>query len=168
MRTIRHSTSVIQTLKTVNETLQLDLNQVKDWLNSNQLSLNVAKTTSMLICNKKKRSYLSSDKLEFEVNGQSISQTCKTPYLGVELDQNLDFQPQFDKQIGKIRKSIGILKRIAPYIPRKTRKTMYNTLILPHIDYCSPVWSSLPDNCIIRLQRAQNRAMRPYACNFKL
>ena len=55
---------------------------------------------------------------------------------------------------------MGILERAAPFLPAKTRKTLFNTLILPHIDYCSPVWSSLPDTNITRIQRLQNRAMR--------
>ena len=37
----------------------------------------------------------------------------------------------------------------------------YNTLILPHIDYCSTVWStSIRKQDLIKLQRIQNRAMR--------
>jgi hypothetical protein len=38
---------------------------------------------------------------------------------------------------------------------------LYNTLVLPHIDYCSTVWGCTSQNNIMRIQRLQNRAMRP-------
>lgn len=103
---------------------------------------------------------MQTDKIVLKADDQSLSQTDTTPYLGVDLDQYLGFIPQFEKQLAKINRSVGVLKRVSLSIPMDTRKTLYTTIILPHIDYCSPVWSSLPDYCIVRLQRSQNRAMR--------
>ena len=44
---------------------------------------------------------------------------------------------------------------------RWPRSRVAQKWVLPsyNID-CSPVWSALPDNCILRLQRSQNRAIR--------
>jgi hypothetical protein len=53
-------------------------------------------------------------------------------------------------------KTVGVLRRVS----QSTRKTLFNTLVLPHYDYCSPVWDSLPKTHIHRLQRIQNRGMR--------
>lgn len=39
-------------------------------------------------------------------------------------------------------------------------KTLYNSLVLPHLDYCSSVWSNVSSKHIVRFQRLQNRAMR--------
>ena len=48
-----------------------------------------------------------------------------------------------------------------PHRPRPIRITLFNTLVLPHIDYCSTVWStSLRKQDLTKLQRIQNRAMR--------
>ena len=126
--------------------IQADLALVYDWLNSNKLSLNVAKTTSMVICNQQKRRHINNPNIDLNVNSEPLDQTASTPYLGIEVDENLDFRPQFKKQISKINRSIGVLNRVSPFIPMKTAKTLFNTIVLPHYDYCCPVWSSLPSN----------------------
>lgn len=144
----------------VRQCLQVDTHNVHDWLNSNKLSLNISKTTSMVICNHQKRRTLESDNLQLMVCDVNIAQSKCTSYLGIELDDRVIFDKQLDKQISKINRSIGVLKRVAKYLPVETRKTLFNTIVLPHYDYCSTVWGGYCDTNVIRLQRTQNRAMR--------
>ena len=40
----------------------------------------------------------------------------------------------------KISSPIGALKRIRPFISIQTAIKIYNAIIQPHFDYCSPVW----------------------------
>ena len=35
---------------------------------------------------------------------------------------------------------VGILRRIKPYVPANILKSIYNALIQPYFDYCSPLW----------------------------
>ena len=35
--------------------------------------------------------------------------------------------------------AIGALKRVRPFIPKETAIQIYNALVLPNFDYCSPV-----------------------------
>ena len=37
----------------------------------------------------------------------------------------------------------GALKRVRPFISKETAILIYNNLIMPHLDYCSPVWDCL-------------------------
>ena len=39
-------------------------------------------------------------------------------------------------------------------------RTLYNTLVLPHFDYCCTPWDVFSDTNISRLQKLQNRGMR--------
>jgi hypothetical protein len=52
------------------------------------------------------------------------------------------------------------MRRVKPFVPLSTTKMIYNAIIQPCFDYCSPLW----DNCGIglkdRLQKYQNRAAR--------
>ena len=60
-----------------------------------------------------------------------------------------------------MNRSAGILRCAARYIDKKTRVTLFNTLVLPHIDYCSTVWGNcISKTDIAKLQRIQNCAMR--------
>ena len=49
------------------------------------------------------------------------------------------------------------MKRIKPFVPIETMRLVYNALIQPYFDYCSPLW----DNCCTylkdKLQKSQNR-----------
>jgi hypothetical protein len=55
---------------------------------------------------------------------------------------------------------IGAMRRVKPFVPLSTTKMLYNAIVQPYFDYCSPLW----DNCGIglkdRLQKYQNRAAR--------
>jgi hypothetical protein len=60
----------------------------------------------------------------------------------------------------KVSAGIGAIRRIRPLVSSATLKLMYNAIVQPYFDYCSPLW----DNCGIglkdRLQQFQNRAAR--------
>ena len=52
-------------------------------------------------------------------------------------------QSLIDLGFGKnaiVSSAIGALKRMRPFISMDTAIRVYNPLILPHFDYCSPVW----------------------------
>ena len=40
----------------------------------------------------------------------------------------------------KVSSAIVALKRVRPFISKETVIQIYNALIMPHFDYCSPVW----------------------------
>ena len=113
----------------------------------------------MVICSQQKRRHLETDSVALDVNGEILGQTKSTPYVGVELDECLQFRHQLEKQVSKINCSVGVLKRVSPFVPMATRKT-HNTIVQPHFDYCLPVWSVLPYKYLVRLQRAENRCLR--------
>ena len=53
--------------------------------------------------------------------------------------------------------AIGALKRVRPFISTDVAVQIYNALILPHFDYCSPVWDCMSGYLSDKLQ---NRAAR--------
>ena len=55
--------------------------------------------------------------------------------------------------------AIGALRRIRSLISQSTAVQIYNALIQPHFDYCSPVWDGSSYLCE-KLQKLQNRAAR--------
>ena len=46
------------------------------------------------------------------------------------------------------------------FIPSDVAVQIYNVLILPHFDYCSPVWDCMGGYLSDKLQKLQNRAAR--------
>ena len=69
-----------------------------------------------------------------------------------------------DKHVEEICKkassAIGGLKRVRPFISKDLTVQIYNALILPYFDYCSPVWDCMSGYLSDKLQKLQNRAAR--------
>ena len=57
----------------------------------------------------------------------------------------------------KVSSAIGALNRVRPLISKGTAIQIYNALIMPHLDYCSPVWDCLSGYLNDKLQKLQNR-----------
>jgi hypothetical protein len=113
-----------------------------------------------MICPKSRISEQAVNQINISVDGQLISEVTECQYLGVTIDQHLKFGIQLENTIAKLNRAMGILKRTAHYIPVKSRKLLYNTLVLPHFDYGSTIWGGTTNTRLDLLQRIQNRAMR--------
>ena len=60
----------------------------------------------------------------------------------------------------KISKRCGIIRRVKIYLPDYVLKMLGEALIMPHFDYCSPVWSNCNINLKSKMQKQQNRLAR--------
>ena len=94
------------------------------------------------------------------VNNDSIERVNIYKYLGVKLDQNLNFSAHVDymraKTIGKIR----LLGKIAPVLDQKTSLYLYRSLVLPIFDYADYVWDCLSQQDSLTIQKLQNMALK--------
>ncbi len=55
-------------------------------------------------------------------------------------------------------KGIGMIRRMKASVPQSTVISVYNSLIVPHFDYCSLVWNIGNAYSLEKLQKLQNRA----------
>ena len=55
--------------------------------------------------------------------------------------------------VKKVSSAIGVLKRVRPFISKETAIQIYNALIMPHFDYCRPVWDCLSGYVSDKLQK---------------
>ena len=135
--------------------LKSDLCDVSKWLNANTRSLHISKTSSMLLCTRQKHHHLSQSTLNLSLDNQVVEQVDSYKYIGVTIDQDLSFNIHVENIINKISRCLGT--RSSPFLPLASRKTLYNTPVLPHSDYCCILWDVCSDTNISRLQ---NRDMR--------
>ena len=80
-------------LTQLNDAINSDLKKLVTRLQSNRVSLNVAKTRSMPMSTKQKSSYLRSpnEALELKIRDNEVDVVQKTKYLGVQIDCSLDW-----------------------------------------------------------------------------
>ena len=149
-------------LTQLNEAINSDLKKLETWLNGNKLSLNVAKTHSMLISTKQKSSSLRSrnEALELKIRENELEVVQKTKYLGVQIDCNLDWKEQIRAVSTKVSRAIGFLRHAKSFLPMASLKTLYTGIVEPHCRYCCSVWGCARSTNINQLQKLQNRAAR--------
>ena len=116
------------------------LTDVLSWLHANFLILNLEKTKIMLVGTHQRTA--EADDLVIEINNTRLERVNKLKYLGVLLDNTLSWKDHIEYIGNKILSRLGVLRRARKVLPKPTCLMLYNTIVLPLFDYCSPVWDS--------------------------
>ncbi|KAJ8022844.1 RNA-directed DNA polymerase from mobile element jockey [Holothuria leucospilota] len=98
------------------------------------------------------------------MNGESLQKVDCTKFLGVLIDHGLTWKPHIDSISVKVAQCTGILSKLKHYLPRNILRSLYLTLILPHLSYCLPVWAGTSKKHLTKLTTLQKRAIRHICC----
>ena len=145
--------NVDELLKIVNQ----EIAKISNWLKINKLSLNVEKTHCIIFHNRQKKIHLGS---KIFINSVIIEQVSFTKFLGVRINENLNWSNQISAIIAKISKNLGIIWRVARVLPSEVLYSLYHTLISPYLDYCNIVCASYNSTFFHNLFRTQKKAIR--------
>ena len=113
------------------------MSRVTHWLTANRIYLNVAKTEIILFRSCKTKI---TKILNFWIGGQKIKSKTQTKYLGVILDEHLNFKKQIDTVKQKLARATGILAELRHYVPQKILKSMYYTIFDSIMRYGCQTW----------------------------
>ena len=83
-----------------------------------------------------------------------------TKYLGVFIDNKLNFEEHILTLENKIARSVGILSKVRYNFPLKTLLQLYHALIHPLLTYGIVVWGSTYPSYLSKLKTLQNKTMR--------
>ena len=112
------------------------------WLSSNKLSLNIAKTEYILVGSRPKINSMDVQPT-VKIDTSPIKRVKCAKLLGVEIDENLNWDKHIEYIASKVSSDIGALKKLKEIADRDTLVLVYNALIQPHFDYCCEVWDEL-------------------------
>ena len=133
-----------------------ELKNVDAWIKTNKLSLNHNKTEYMIINKPKKVG----STFKIHINDIEIAQKTQIRYLGVLLDNELSWKPHILKQCSKISSGIWALSNLRKYVSEGIMKSVYYSLIYPHLQYCISTWGQASATALKPLKSLQNRALR--------
>ena len=150
-----------KSLKKINKHINQDLLFLSKWLRSNKISLNTSKTEIIIFRPKRKTIQ---KHLNFRISGQQIKTSTHVKYLGIHLDQHLDWNLNMTTLQSKLNRAIGLFSKIRHYVPKFLLRTLYFTLFSSHLIYACQVWGQDP-LYLRRLSILQNKALR--IINFK-
>ena len=75
-----------------------------------------------------------------QIDGINIESVDHFNFLGLTLDSGMTWNNHTTNISNKCSRTIGVLHRIKHFIPLIVRILLYNTLILPHFNYCITAW----------------------------
>ena len=134
--------------KEINKYINHDLRLLSDWLTANKISLNVDKTELVLFRSKTNKI---NKHLNFRLSGKKIIPTTCLKYLGIYLDEHLDWQKHTQNVIFKLIRANRILSKLRHYVPQKTLITVYHSLFSSHLIYACQVWGQDNSQSINRI-----------------
>ena len=147
----------------ISNVMNYELESLRKWLSGNKLSLNVAKTTSMLIGTRNTLQGKNNGELlktEFKISEELIEQKTSVRYLGIQIDNQLKWKEHVASVSRKVSRAIGMIKYAKKILPPGTLKLFYRGLIEPHLRFCCSVWGNCGVSTIKILERLQNRSVR--------
>ena len=118
--------------------LSSELSACQSWLVDNRLSLHVGKTECILF-GTKKRVGTSGDFI-VTCGGEVVKRVTSVNYLGILLDQCMNFNDHVSLIFKKANSRLSFLYRYASLLDPQTRKLLCSSLIAPNLEYCSSAW----------------------------
>ena len=140
------------------------LRKINDWVSSNGLKLNIKKTKYMIFTN---RHNINSD-LDIYLNGVKIEHTNHERFLGVMIDTNLSWNLHMNILASKISRNAGLIYRLKGLVPESVLKTLYNSFIQSHLNYCSSIWGLGTKSSLNNIFTAQKKAVRAIENRFNI
>ena len=138
----------------MSQQINSELANIQEWLNVNKLSLNVSKTKFMIFhYHQRNIEYIVP---EIKINSERIEKVSEFNFLGLTIDEHLSWKPHIQKISNKIARTLGIMCRLKNFLPTHILRILYNSLILPHLQYSILAWGFKMG----RLEKLQKRAVR--------
>ena len=146
-----------KSINTLINTLNAELVKVASWFKCNKLSLNINKTCFMHFSNSQSQT---AHRINVSIDKVPIVEKKSTKFLGVILDSNLTWNDHLHKINTSVCKATGILWKLKPMLTKKTLLILYNSFVLPHLNYCNIVWGNCSKIKIDSLFILQKKAIR--------
>ena len=98
------------------------------FLMANRLSLNISKTSYMIISNQQ-------NTIDIRIRDSILTNVSTVKFLGVTLDENLNFNDHVKNVTTKISKSVGVMRRLHCQLPADVMVMLYYSLVYSHLTY---------------------------------
>ena len=150
--------------------IQQDINSLSMWSQRMQMSYNEDKCHTLhmgannlhntytlpKVTDMKKSRHNTSYTLTFH----KLKNVTEEKDLGVIVDNKLNFKAHISSKISKANSMIYLVKNCFKYLDATMFKLLYKSLIRPHLEYATPIWSPTTKADKIRIEGVQRRATK--------
>ena len=135
-------------------TLNTELNRIFTWLQVNKLSLNTKKTQAIAY------NFPNFKSINLEIKNEKLPMVDEINFIGIIFDKDLCWKPHIFRTFKKVHSGVGGLIRCKNILPRKILKTIYFSIIHPHIIYGIVLWGSAGKSVLRPLLNCHSRAVK--------
>lgn len=136
------------------ELINNELDKVCNWLALNKLSLNIKKTKFMIFHSRQRN--ITNVIPNLSISGTRIECVSQFNFLGLIIDEHLNWKAHMNKISNKISQTTGIMNQLKRVLPTTILKMLYTSLILPHFNYGVLCWGVSCE----RIFKLQKKAIR--------
>ena len=146
-----------ENLAYINHCIENDLTIVSDWFKANLLTLNPNKTVAMRFLHKKPKGKLVTIKLA----NTKIRFVKETKFLGIWLDENLNWNAHTSKLIARLKRNTHLLSNHCNFLDTFTLKLIYHAQIQSHLNYGLILWGNMATcDALNKIRTIQNKCMK--------
>ena len=95
--------------------------------------------------------------VKIEIDNEIISETKSSKFLGVHIDNKLNWKMHIDYVSGKIARGIGILIKARKVLSNECMTNLYYAFIYPYLIYCNHIWGNTYKSTLSKLQILQKK-----------
>ena len=126
-----------------------------NWLRANRLSLNVSKSIFSLFTN-----HRNIETPHIRIGSSELSYSSCTKYLGMQIDDKLNFSQHIKAVCKLVRNRTGLLKRLSSSIPKNVLRNLYSAIIYPHISRDIETWGNSSSTDLRRLRSLMDKCIK--------
>ena len=133
------------------------LGELSRWFRCNRLTLNLKKTEYVYFGRPGGREPPAGG---LEIGGEQIRRVEGARFLGVWVDGGVRWTGHIERVRTKVAQLVGVLGRAAGVLGGQSLLSLYNGLVLPHLQYCLMVWGDFREGrnatvggSLLRLQK---------------
>jgi len=142
--------------KTLVSAANCTLNKLSKWLNVNKLSLNLSKTCYSVFS----KTNVTSDCCRIVMNGVEISRVKSCKYLGIFIDDDLNFDVHIQHLYSKLIKFVGMFYKLALRLPKYYLKNLYFAFINSQLAYGVEIYANTSKKSLHKLHILNNKLLR--------
>ena len=136
--------------------IEHDISLLLDWFWANKLTLNLSKTQFLLF-----KTHTNIKPFTIEIQDITIHPSKNCKFLGIILDDKLDWTPHINDRILKIKCNKNMLQTSVNCLTPSAKKLIYYGQIHSHLIYCLLVWGSFcKKGDLTWLSKAQNKCVK--------
>ena len=130
--------------------------EVKAWIDTNKLSLNLGKTKYMIFTKReiiRKYDYIS-------ISESRIERVGHTKFLGFTIQENLKWSLHVNNILEKISKGIAVLRKVRKYLNKDALLSIYYSFIYPYIQRGLIIWANDTKSNMVDILKKQKQVVR--------